>query len=255
MTSITPFSAPSGTWTCDQGAIRVTASGQPSVFDMIKVLGGKRNPRQAWEGLIESHPEVVQKTDNLRFPGPGQRETPVARTREDAYYILGLLSGAVGRQYREQAARLFTRFLQDPSCLANELVDRLTDDEKERLEVRLKGVRTRKDFNEVLKEYGVEGLGYANCTNAIYIGMLGTDARGLKLRFAEQSNLPVTRINPRDHMSIRELSDVATAERVAAGQLRRQTVAGNVGVERVVRSSAKFTRQLLDGEIDIPGLV
>ena len=102
-----------GIWTCDLGEIRMTPDGQPSVFDMIRVLGGQKNPRRAWADLIETHPEVVAKTDNLKFPGPGQRETPIARTKEDAYYILGLLPGAVGRKYREQAAALFSRFLND----------------------------------------------------------------------------------------------------------------------------------------------
>lgn len=41
-------------------------------------------------------------------------ETPVARTKEDACYILGLPPGAVGRKYREQAAALFSHFLIYP---------------------------------------------------------------------------------------------------------------------------------------------
>ena len=82
---------------------------------MIRVLGGQKNPKQVWLRLKESNPEVVPKCDHLKFPGPGQRETPVARTKEDAYYILGLLPGAVGRKYREQAAALFSRFLDDPA--------------------------------------------------------------------------------------------------------------------------------------------
>ena len=56
-----------GMWTCDQGAIRISQSGQPSVFDMIKVLGGQKNPRDAWQRLSEAHPEVVGKCDNLRL--------------------------------------------------------------------------------------------------------------------------------------------------------------------------------------------
>jgi hypothetical protein len=51
-------------------------------------MGGQKNPRQTWSGLIEVHPEVVQKVDNLQFPGAGQRETPVAKTKEDAYLAL-----------------------------------------------------------------------------------------------------------------------------------------------------------------------
>ena len=76
------------------------------------MLGGQKNPRDAWERLTESHPEVVLKCHNLLFPGPGQRETPVAQDKEAAYYILGLLPGAVGRRYREHAAKVFAQFLE-----------------------------------------------------------------------------------------------------------------------------------------------
>lgn len=243
-----------GLWTCDLGEIRITAEGQPSVFDMIKVLGGQKNPRQAWERLIESHPEVVTKTDNLRFPGPGQRDTPVAKTKEDAYYILGLLPGAVGRKYREQAAQLFSRFLDDPASVASAAVERMSDVERDRLEARLKGKRTRFHFTNVLKEHGVVQVGYANCTNAIYVKILGATARQLKVHIAEKTKMSVQHVNPRDHFSVQQLGDVETAERIAAGQLRRQSVAGNAGVERVVMRSAEYTRRLLDGDIDIPGL-
>ena len=68
--------------------LRFPGLGQPSVFDMIRVLGGQKNPRQVWERLIASHPEVVPKCDNLQFPGAGQRETPVATNKEDAYLAL-----------------------------------------------------------------------------------------------------------------------------------------------------------------------
>jgi hypothetical protein len=243
-----------GIWTCEQGQIRVTDQGQPSVFDMIRVLGGQKAPHKAWERLTESHPEVLTKCQHLLFPGPGQRQTPVARTKEDAYYILGLLPGAVGRRYREQAAKLFTAFLENPAALANELVDRLTKEQQEWLEARLRGMRTRDDFTLILKEMGVTGYGYGNCTNAVYIPVLGTDARGLKLRIAQDKHLPVKAVNPRDHFTVQQLGDVETAERIASGQLRRTKVYGNPGVERVVRRSAEYTRQLLDGAIDIPGI-
>lgn len=243
-----------GIWTCDQGAIRMTSTGQPSIFDMIKVLGGQKNPRDVWQRLTETHSEVVGKCDNFQFPGKGQRNTPVAKTKEDAYYILGLLPGAVGRKYRDQAAKLFTRFLDDPAGLAASIADTLTEDEAQRLEARLAGKRTRNTFTDVLKEFGVVTQGYANCTNAVYVPILGADARQLKVRISEEKGLAVKAVNPRDHMSIQQLTDVETAERVAAGQLRRSTVAGNAGVERIVRKSAEFTRRLLDGEIDIPNL-
>ena len=51
-------------------------------------MGGQKAPRKALERLTETHPEVVLKCHNLQFPGPGQRETPVAKTKEDAYLAL-----------------------------------------------------------------------------------------------------------------------------------------------------------------------
>ena len=103
---------------------------------MIKVLGGQKNPKQVWLRLTESHPEVVGKCDNLKFPGSGQRETPVAKDKEAAYYILGLLPGAVGRRYREHAAKVFTQFLENPGQLAADIAEHLTEEEAARLEAR-----------------------------------------------------------------------------------------------------------------------
>lgn len=87
------------------GEIRVSDDGRYSVFDVIEVIGGKKNPRDAWKVLTEGFPEVVGKTDNFQFPGAGQRKTPVANN-EGILYIIGLLPGAVGRSYREEAAKL-----------------------------------------------------------------------------------------------------------------------------------------------------
>lgn len=239
-------------WICEAGNIRITPDGQPSVFDMIRVLGGQKAPHKVWERLVEDSPEVLTKCQNLRFPGSGQRKTPVARTKEDAYYILGLLPGAAGRKYREQAAQLFSAFLNDPASVAAAALSRMSAEEQQRLEARLKGTRTRKNFTDVLKQHGVEGFGYAACTNAIYVPILGSTASDLKADIAKVKSLPVKQVNPRDHLSLRDLSDVETAERVAAGQLNRAQANGNPAVESLVRRSAEFTRLLLDGAIDIP---
>jgi len=243
-----------GLLSLEQGEIRLSPTGQPSVFDMIKVLGAQKSPHKVWSRLAESHPEVRTKCQNLKFPGPGQRETPVARTKEDAYYILGLLPGAVGKKYRADAAKLFVAFLDDPAKLAGELAKRLNQDESEWLEARLNAKRTRHNFTDQLKDFGVVREGYGRCTNAIYQPILGSDAKGLKEQAARRSNLPVKRINPRDHMSIKELNDVELAERVAVGQLKLHDASGNTQAVRIVKKSSEFTRQLLDGAVAIPGI-
>lgn len=243
-------------WKCEDGQIRVSSSGQPSVFDMIKVLGGQKNPRDVWARLTETHPEVVGKCDNLKFSGRGQRETPVARTKEDAYYILGLLPGAVGRKYRDQAAKLFVAYLEDPAGLADQLTDRLSQEQRNWLEARLAGKRRgRYPLTQTLKEVGVTGIGYALCTNAVYEPVLGANAKTLKQQLAAEHSLPLTKVkNPRDHMNIKQLGDLEVAERIAAGQVKRSGARGNKEVPKVVRRTCEYARKLLDGEVSIPGL-
>lgn len=87
------------------GEIRVTPDGCYSVFDVVEVVGGKKNPRDAWKALVEQFPEVVARTDSFKFPGRGQQLTPITN-KEGLLHIIGLLPGAVGRTYREDAAKL-----------------------------------------------------------------------------------------------------------------------------------------------------
>jgi hypothetical protein len=90
------------------GEIRVTNDGRFSVFDTIRVVGGKKDPYNTWIRLCEGFPEVLTKCQDLKFPGRGQKETPVADT-EGIFYIIGLLPGAAGHTYRETAAREMCR--------------------------------------------------------------------------------------------------------------------------------------------------
>lgn len=56
--------------------IRVTEDGRYSVYDVIKFCG-KKNPRQVWEELCETFPSLLDVVAMYKFPGQGQRQTPV----------------------------------------------------------------------------------------------------------------------------------------------------------------------------------
>lgn len=91
-----------------------------SVFDLVGVIGGKKNPHDAFGRLCKQYLEV------LALPGPGQRKTPFV-SRQDALYIIGLLPGIVGRTYREDAAKLYLAFIETPEKLAHIVIDRIDD--------------------------------------------------------------------------------------------------------------------------------
>ena len=105
--------------------IRKTSDNRFSVFDLIRVAGGKKNPHDTWKSLCDSYSEIVTKCDNFKFEGRGQRKTPVA-TLENCLYILGLLPGACGKSYRETAANLVRRYIKGDTELGVELIKRDT---------------------------------------------------------------------------------------------------------------------------------
>lgn len=87
------------------GEIRKTDNERFSVYDVIQVVGGQKDPYNTWKRLSVEYPEVLTKCQDFQFPGQGQRKTPVSN-KENILYIIGLLPGAVGRSYREDAAKL-----------------------------------------------------------------------------------------------------------------------------------------------------
>jgi len=96
-------------------AIRVTEDGRFSVYDVLVAFlkptnrkgsaGESINPRQVYKSLSDRNPEVVHFVDNLKFPGRGQRDTPVAN-EEGIYQILMLCPGKRGAEFRSWAAKI-----------------------------------------------------------------------------------------------------------------------------------------------------
>lgn len=86
------------------GEIRQTDDSRYSVYDVIRVVGGKKNPHETWTRLLKEYSELTFCED-YQFPGARQRKTPVAATK-GILIIIGLLPGAVGATYRSEAADL-----------------------------------------------------------------------------------------------------------------------------------------------------
>ena len=249
--------------------IRLTPQGQPSVIDMIRELGGQKSPTKFWSRLVKKHPKVATVCLNLKFPGPGQRLTPVAKDKAAAYQILGLLPGACGDKYRADAAEQFVQALDDPAALIEKLVPRLTKEEAEWAEARLSGKRDRKGFTSTLLKAGVASpTGFGNCTNAIYLPVLKANAKTLKknavIKHQERTGRIIKHPVVRDSLSIDELDRLRVAESACAGQLKavKPRLQGKAGsavrekhVEHVVSTTARYVEGLREGTVVIPGLI
>ena len=104
------------------GQIRKTSENPPriSVYDTITALTGVRNPRDSWADLQMSFPEVVGNTDYFKFPGQGQRETPVTDARGIVEIVM-ILPGKAAASVRKQFASILVRYLGGDLSLVEEV--------------------------------------------------------------------------------------------------------------------------------------
>jgi len=224
----------------DNTDIRVTNDGRFSVYDVIKFCG-KGGERKVWSRLVERYPEVVPKCHNFKFPGRGQRNTPVAN-RENILYIIGLLPGAIGQSYREQAAKVFIQYLDASPELAESVIDRATTEDLKRIKIRLQSKEIRISFTQTLQGHGVkQGWEFAAITNAIYKPIIGGTAKQIK----QSRQLPAS-ANIRDSLSRLELTGVMFAEELSQRDIEETNAQGFKPCHDISNHNAHRVRRLID---------
>lgn len=166
--------------TTDAPTIRRTEDGRISVFDALATLGAKQ-PRVMWRRLIEAYPEVVTFCNNLKFPGAGQRLTPV--TSEAGWRrIQTVLPGMLGKAYRAGANELVDRYLAGDVTLAADLIDRQEDPEKARwLARRAQHKHSSILLNSCLGRHGASKRAYRYVHNRLNVSVTGMVAQEIQL--------------------------------------------------------------------------
>jgi hypothetical protein len=226
----------------DNAKIRRTTDGRCSVYDLIAVVGGQKNPREVWKRICKQYPDCVTKCDSEKLgEGRAKKLTPVT-SREGWAYILGLLPGVIGHHYRESAASLVTRYLNADITVAEEIVERNDNEaDLERLEARIKGKKARNEHTRILMARGVKhGREFAICTNKTYSGLYGTNAQGLR----KQKNLSA-KANVREHMTTGELIEVSFSESLSTRKIEKGTFHGVKECGSVNYSTAQKVAELI----------
>ena len=94
---------------------------------------------------------------------------------------------------------------------------------------------TRNLFTDTLKSHKVIGLGYRNCTNAIYRPLFGGNASLIR----EKKNIVSTTASTRDCMTRTELIAVELAESLATDHIEENNVIGNRKCEIVSENASR----------------
>jgi hypothetical protein len=239
--------------------IRVTEDGRFSVYDVLAafvkptVRNGKQskeiNPTQLFKTITDKNPEVLQFSGKFKFPGRGQRDTPVAN-EEGIYQILMLCPGKRGAEFRGWAARIVRERREEennPELALTRGRQRAINSWRKQglsdshIEERLEGIQKRLTFTDHLRNHGVTGFGYAQCTNAIYLGLFEATTVDLK----KQKGISKTQ-NLRDFLDVDEVREIGISEDLAALRIKKKNVVGNNECAKVSFESAQSVRNFVN---------
>lgn len=149
----------------------------------------------------------------------------------------GYLSPKLEIEVRE----VWLRYRKADAALADEILQRASPTDNEWVAVRALARARRVSFTDTLRDHGVAGRGYPDCTNAVYREILGGTAiqvratRGL----SKKDNL-------RDHLETNELAYVMAAEVLAKDRIEEEDRHGNYECEKATSRSASFIREAIE---------
>ena len=158
----------------------------------------------------------------------GRRECPIyILTKKGALILASGYSAKLREAIINRCDELEKRRIaeeHDPSLLVDRAVGAWKRKGKSAqwITTRTQGIIQRHTFTDTLKLHGVEGQGYANCTNAIYKPILG----GTKKEIAMQRNIP-SKAPFRDNLDCVELSAVMLSEALATERIDNNNAQGN----------------------------
>ena len=120
----TELTFPSGIFQGKESTLRISDDKKwISAFDFIKLVGEQLNPRSTWKDIIKIHKnEIVEFYDNIKFPGPKQKNTPVINVI-GIVKLLMWIPGKIAKQFRTKSAEILVRYLGGDISLLDEIKD------------------------------------------------------------------------------------------------------------------------------------
>lgn len=135
--------------------------------------------------------------------------------------------------------------------IAEYVTQRASEGDQDWIGKRYMGKATRKKFAGILKQHGVHNEGYAQCTNATYLGLFGLTAEEMKHLKANdalvttESNLEKVQ-NLRDNMDSGELVKVMFAEETSGIVIKRRNNYGNHQCAETCHSVSQKVAKFID---------
>ena len=218
--------------------IRVVGDGRFSVYDVLVAfqVTDKAHAAETLNRIADKYSEVRDFCVNFKFPGRGQRETPVT-DEEGMYQILMLCPGKRGAEFRKWAAGI----IADPDKALDHAVRKYKRMgwSDQRIKARLEGKVARYRLTDTLKDHGVtHPFEYARCTDAVNVGLFGQTAKQLKASRHVKST--------RDGLDDVEVAALTLAELKSGRTIEQFQAWGANQCEEICSDVAQKIRQALE---------
>ncbi len=221
--------------------IRIDSEGFVSLNDIHRAGGFGENKRPAqWQRLPSTNPLIVATYERVvgKSHKGGFRTSLVYKTTPEGTWAHPILAvsyaGYLKPEFAVEVNEVWLRYQSGDATLADEVLEKSDDAGNEWAAIRALGRVKRNEYTKTLDQHGVEGFGYANCTNAVYTALFDATAKKLK----EQRSLPKTG-NLRNAMTTDELVFVMAAETLSRQRIEQEKPAGNPAPTAAGRSAGR----------------
>lgn len=132
-------------------------------------------------------------------------------------------AGYLSPKLEIETREVWLRYRSGDASLADEILQKSTPQANEWAGTRALSRSKRMEFTAMLEEHGVEGIGYALCTNAVYTGLFDANAEQLKA----QKGVMTKSGSLRDKMDTDELVSIMFAESLSKKRIQDEDANGN----------------------------
>jgi hypothetical protein len=152
-------------------------------------------------------------------------------------------AGYLNPDLEVEVREVWLRYRAGDATLADEILQRASAEANHWAGVRALGRTQRKGYTGVLKAHGVVAKGYMDCTEAVYLHLLG----GKSYQLRDKMSLPPL-TNVRDHLDADKLAYVMAAEALSAERIEEEDRKGNADCAAASARSAAAIRIAIEAD-------
>jgi hypothetical protein len=233
--------------------VRVYADGFVSLNDLHSLSGlRKKKVPYEWSRLDSTHALIVALHERItgKSRNSSFRTSLVLRSASGANggiwahpVLAAAYAGYLKPELEIEMREVWLRYQAGDATLADEVLERATDEGNEWAAVRALSRTKRRKYTATLSEHGVTGPGYGRCTNEVYQSLFDATAKKLKEGRGVSENA-----NLRDQLDTNELVYVMAAEALATERIQEEKPFGNDPCAKATRRSSDRIREAIEAD-------